>query len=138
MEQPSKNLKLNTGEGTRFLERAKDCVSFLNTSRDPFHAVDSVRKRLTAAKFVELKEKDCWDKTIVKGGRYWCEAHSIVFLFFSSLFLFLLTLRFTRNQSSIVAFCVGGRWKSGNGFSLVGAHTDSPCLKVKGNSNTAV
>jgi aspartyl aminopeptidase len=53
------------------INRAKDCVAFLNTSRDPFHAVDSVRTKLTNAGFMELKEKDCWDKTICKGGKYW-------------------------------------------------------------------
>lgn len=60
MEQPNE-----------FKRRAADCVAFLNKSRDPFHAVDSVRKLLTDAGFVELKEKDSWDKLIVKGGKYW-------------------------------------------------------------------
>jgi len=100
-------------QSTEFKNRAADCVTFLNKSRDPFHAVESVRLLLSDAGFVELKEKDSWDKTIVKGGKYW----------------------FTRNQSSCVAFCVGNKWQSGNGFSMVGAHTDSPCLKVKQHSH---
>lgn len=88
--------------------QALDFVDFINASPSPFHAVHEASKRLEHAGFLRISEKDEWH--LKKKGKYY----------------------FTRNGSSIVAFVIGDKYQHGKGgFSIVGAHTDSPCLKVK-------
>jgi aspartyl aminopeptidase len=74
-----------------------------------FHAVHSAAERLSAAGFEEIKERDSWSSLLQPGGKYYL----------------------TRNGSSIVAFGIGKNWKAGNPIAMIGAHTDSPCLRIK-------
>lgn len=55
------------------------------------------------------QERDSWNGTLQPGGKYYL----------------------TRNASTIVAFAIGQAWKPGNPVGMVGAHTDSPCLRIK-------
>ena len=81
-------------------------LDFLTTSPTPYHAVENISQILTQHGFQLLKETDAWD--IPRPGKYFL----------------------TRNDSSLVAFSLNQE-KMDSGFRLVGAHTDSPCLKVK-------
>jgi len=81
-------------------------IDFLNSSPTPFHATQNMAKILTKNGFNELQEPNKWD---TPAGKYFV----------------------TRNDSSIVAFVIGHRSLEETGIRMVGAHTDSPCLKVK-------
>ncbi len=83
-------------------------IDFLNASPTPFHATATMVSQLETADFRQLDEAETWDLT---PGRYFV----------------------TRNQSSIIAFVIGSRSLPESGIRMVGAHTDSPCLKVKPN-----
>lgn len=86
---------------------------FLAASPTPFHAVYEMRARLQEAGFIELEEQNAWN--VWPGGRYFI----------------------VRNESSIIAWnMAAGSDLSTAGIRMVGAHTDSPCLKVKPNPET--
>jgi aspartyl aminopeptidase len=82
-------------------------LEFLRASPTPFHATRMMTERLLAAGFELLKEGDSW--ALQPGKRY------VV----------------TRNDSSIIAFVYGRSNLLDTGIRMFGAHTDSPCLKVK-------
>lgn len=84
-----------------------DLLAFIDHSPTPYHAVHNLSKILKARGFAELKEADSW--SLLPGQNYFV----------------------TRNGSSIVAFRTGSNDAVKSGIRMVGAHTDSPCLKVK-------
>lgn len=83
-----------------------DLMDFIAMSPTPFHAVEQIIYKLECAGYQRLYEADSW-KLNEKQGYY-----------------------VTRNDSSIVAFKLGEE-PVASGINMVGAHTDSPCLKVK-------
>ncbi|MEH6813008.1 MAG: M18 family aminopeptidase [Motiliproteus sp.] len=83
-------------------------LQFIAQSPTPFHAVAVMKQRLLDAGFSELIERDPW--SLDCAGRYFV----------------------SRNDSSIIAFVLPPEGRlAAQGFRMVGAHTDSPCLKVK-------
>lgn len=82
-------------------------LDFIHRSPTPFHAVANMSDALLAAGFRRLQEADDWQ--LEKGERYFV----------------------TRNSSSLIAFVMGERAVAEDGWRMIGAHTDSPNLKVK-------
>ena len=84
-------------------------LKFIETSPTPFHAVQTMAAILEQHGYCRLDEADVWSLQDKTGSeRYYV----------------------TRNDSSIIAFQLN-QPPAENGFRMVGAHTDSPCLKVK-------
>ena len=87
-----------------------ELLEFLENSPTPFHATKELSNRLEKADFTQLDEADTWN--LQKGKQYYV----------------------TRNDSSLIAFIYADEDISNGGISMVGAHTDSPCLKLKPNT----
>ena len=87
--------------------QAQDLLDFIDASPSPWHAVATCASRLQAGGFVRLEETERWQLTA--GGRYYA----------------------IRGGSSIIAFVVGSQPAAECGLRLIGAHTDSPGLRLK-------
>lgn len=85
-----------------------DLMSFLAASPSPYHAVANTAERLEKAGFRQVAETDAWDAVASgHGGRY--------------------VLR----GGAIVAWYVPEGAEPHTPFHIIGAHTDSPSLRVK-------
>lgn len=87
------------------VEPARRMGAFIDAAPSPFHACLGAAARLEAAGFSELREVDAWDAA--RGSFY------------------------VRRGGSLVAWSVGDHHTATDGFRIVGAHTDSPNLRVK-------
>ena len=81
-------------------------LDYLQQSPTPFHATSNLADILSDEGFKVLDETQGWQ---LNPGKYFV----------------------TRNQSSIIAFVLGTDDPVETGIRMSGAHTDSPCLKVK-------
>ena len=83
----------------------QNLLKFIDRSPTPFHAVQEMSDSLSRKGFIELEEADTWK--LIPNGKYFL----------------------TRNDSSLIAFTVGS--KPDGAFKIIGAHTDSPNLRLK-------
>jgi aspartyl aminopeptidase len=81
----------------------------LSSAVNSFHATQEMSDLLLKHGYIELYENCIWDKKLI--GKFFVR----------------------RNRSSIIAFNIPAGGNASSGWRFVGAHTDSPCLKVKPN-----
>jgi aspartyl aminopeptidase len=82
-------------------------LDFIDASPSPWHAVATMEKALVNKGFTQLIETEAWQ--LNQGSRYYV----------------------IRDSSSIIAFVVGTNSVIETGYKIIGAHTDSPGLRVK-------
>jgi aspartyl aminopeptidase len=85
----------------------KNLFSFLSSSPTPYHAVAGIEDVLRLHGFIQLQENAQWQ--LEKGFSYFL----------------------TRENSATIAFTLGSDEKREDGFRMLAAHTDSPCLQIK-------
>ncbi|MBF5039624.1 M18 family aminopeptidase [Methylophilus sp. 13] len=88
-------------------QHAQALLDFIDQSPSPWHAVDTVASRLKAHGFKNLRENEPWQ--FKAGGKYFV----------------------VRDGGSIIAFVLGQQALADSGLRIVGAHTDSPGLRLK-------
>ena len=95
-------------------DQVQALLNFIDASPSPWHAVKQVEAHLEAFQFIKLDETSAWD--LQPGRRYYV----------------------VRDDSSIVIFVQGQKPLVETGFKLVGAHTDSPGLRIKPNAASGI
>jgi aspartyl aminopeptidase len=94
-------------------DQARNLLNFIDASPSPWHAVSTIESRLFDHGFTRLDERQLWQ--LKPGAAYFV----------------------SRKGGSLIAFRMGVEPISVTGFKLVGAHTDSPGLRLKPKSAIA-
>ncbi len=89
------------------MQTTRSLCDFLDASPTSFHAADNIKAFLSAHGAIALEERESWN--LEPGAAYYLE----------------------RGSSAIIAFRPGLQPMGRSGYILAGAHTDSPCLKVR-------
>jgi aspartyl aminopeptidase len=89
---------------------AKELLNFIDNSPSPWHAVSTMTKMLQDKGFQRLYEQQAWQ--LEADGHYYV----------------------IRDDSSLIAFSIGSTELAKYGFRIIGAHTDSPGLRIKPNA----
>ena len=93
------------------LEFGQTAVNALKKSVSPYNFVEHAKKELKEAGFLQIYESDPWN--LEPGKKYF----------------------YTRNNSCIIAFNIGNKFNPEEScFKIIGAHTDSPSLRIAPNS----
>ena len=93
------------------LEFGQTAVNALKKSVSPYNFVEHAKKELKSSGFTQIYESDPWN--LEPGKKYF----------------------YTRNNSCIIAFNVGQKFNPEEScFKIIGAHTDSPSLRIAPNS----
>jgi aspartyl aminopeptidase len=85
----------------------KKLFSFLSSAPTSYHAVSEIENFLRSHGFIPLQENAIWQ--LEKGCSYFL----------------------TRDNSATIAFTLGSAEEIEDGFRMLAAHTDSPCLQIK-------
>ncbi|BHH83308.1 M18 family aminopeptidase [Desulforhopalus sp. 52FAK] len=80
---------------------------YLESSPTPFHAVHQLEQYFLNNNYIELKEDESWN--LKKGQSYFL----------------------SRQQGALIAFTLGCNEEETDGFRIITAHSDSPCLQLK-------
>lgn len=96
-------------------DAGKSFISFSDETGSPYHTVQACARMLEACGFTRLSDGSAWK--LERGGKYFV----------------------TKGGADVMAFVVGGSFdaEGQSGFSMVGAHTDSPCLRLRPNSKVS-